>query len=103
MVTLLVQVDAYLRKTGMPWTRFGRLATHDPRFVGDLRNGRSPRPETVERVERFMAAHPDGVTWQMVDDDGGRFMLSGSKIVRGAVAQRSGGLTDHDFSVRAIK
>jgi hypothetical protein len=38
----------------MPWTKFGRLAAHDPRFVGDLRNGRMPRPETTERVEHFM-------------------------------------------------
>ncbi len=38
----------------MPWTKFGRLATHDPRFVADLRNGRQPRSSTAERVEHFM-------------------------------------------------
>ena len=27
---------------------------YDPRFVGDLRNGRSPRPDTERRVEHFM-------------------------------------------------
>ena len=51
---LLRQIEIFLRETGMAWTRFGRLATHDPRFVQDLRNGRSPRPETERRVSSFM-------------------------------------------------
>ena len=51
---LLYRIERFLRETGMPWTKFGRLATHDPRFVGDLRNGRQPRPETAERVEHFI-------------------------------------------------
>jgi hypothetical protein len=51
---LIRQIERFLRNTGMPWTKFGRLAVHDPRFVGDLRNGRSPRPETETRVEHFM-------------------------------------------------
>jgi hypothetical protein len=54
MLMLIRQIERFLRETGMPWTRFGRLATHDPRFVEDLRNGRTPRPETREGVERFM-------------------------------------------------
>lgn len=54
---LLRKIEMFLRETGMPWTRFGRLAAHDPRFVGDLRNGRTPRRETELRVERFMACH----------------------------------------------
>ena len=51
---LIRQIEKFLRETGMPWTKFGRLAVHDPRFVGDLRNGRTPRPETETRVEHFM-------------------------------------------------
>lgn len=51
---LIRRIEHFLRETGMPWTKFGRLATHDPRFVQDLRNGRSPRPETETRVEHFM-------------------------------------------------
>ena len=51
---LIRRIERFLRDTGMPWTKFGRLATHDPRFVGDLRNGRSPRPETEARVLRFI-------------------------------------------------
>jgi hypothetical protein len=51
---LIRQIERFLRKTGMPATKFGRLATHDPRFVLDLRNGRTPRGETERRVEHFM-------------------------------------------------
>ena len=52
---LIRKIERFLRETGMPWTKFGRLAAHDPRFVGDLRNGRMPRPETAERIEHFMS------------------------------------------------
>lgn len=51
---LINRIERFLRETGMPWTKFGRLATHDPRFVQDLRNGRLPRPHTETRVEHFM-------------------------------------------------
>ncbi len=51
---LLRRIEVFLRETGVPWTKFGRLAVHDPRFVEDLRNGRTPREETAKRVEHFM-------------------------------------------------
>ncbi len=51
---LIRQIERFLRETGMPWTKFGRLAAHDPRFVEDLRNGRSPRAATTLRIEHFM-------------------------------------------------
>ncbi|MCW1427962.1 hypothetical protein [Novosphingobium sp. JCM 18896] len=54
---LLRQIEKFLRDTGMPWTKFGRLAAHDPRFVEDLRNGREPRAATAERITRFMTAY----------------------------------------------
>jgi hypothetical protein len=52
---LLSRINHHLRATGMPETKFGRLAVHDPRFVSDLRNGRQPREATVARVERYIA------------------------------------------------
>ena len=51
---LICRIERFLRETGMPWTRFGRLACHDPRFVEDLRNGRTPRDHTAKKVEHFM-------------------------------------------------
>lgn len=57
---LLRQIERFLRDTGMPWTKFGRLAANDPRFVADLRNGRMPRLETEKRIELFMRAYREG-------------------------------------------
>jgi len=57
---LIRRIEKFLRQTGMPWTKFGRLAAHDPRFVADLRNGRIPRPATTERVEHFMNKYLEG-------------------------------------------
>ena len=54
---LLRQIERFLRQTNTPWTKFGRLAAHDPRFVADLRNGRIPRERTAERVEAFMSTY----------------------------------------------
>ncbi|HUD29075.1 MAG TPA: hypothetical protein VMQ93_09405 [Novosphingobium sp.] len=54
---LLRQIERFLRETQMPWTKFGRLAASDPRFVADLRNGRVPRERTAARVEIFMDAY----------------------------------------------
>jgi hypothetical protein len=53
-VMLLRRIEKFLERTGMPVTKFGRLAAHDPRLVGDLRNGREPRSAMVRRVEHFM-------------------------------------------------
>ena len=51
---LIRKIEVFLRHTRMPPTKFGRLATRDPRFVLDLRNGRLPRAATEARVEHFM-------------------------------------------------
>ena len=49
-----MKIDRYLRQTGMPMTRFGRLSVGDPRLVHDLRRGRQPRAPMVLRIERFI-------------------------------------------------
>lgn len=54
---LIRKIEKFLRETDMPWTKFGRLAARDPRFVGDLRNGRMPRADTAARVEQFMTEY----------------------------------------------
>lgn len=52
---LLRKIEIFLKETNMPWTRFGRLAVRDPRFVQDLRNGRQPSRKVSERAEYFMS------------------------------------------------
>ncbi len=56
---LLGRTEKHLRHTGTAATRFGRDAVHDPRFVLDLRNGRTPRLETIARVEAHLARAAD--------------------------------------------
>ena len=51
---LLREIEKFMRETGMPWTKFGRLSVHDPRFVHDLRNGREPGKKISLRAEHFM-------------------------------------------------
>ncbi len=57
---ILVTIGRHLRTTGMAETRFGRCAVGDPRLIGDLRNGRQPRPQTIERIEAFIAKQEQG-------------------------------------------
>ncbi|MXP25846.1 hypothetical protein GRI39_07300 [Altererythrobacter indicus] len=58
---LIRKIEVFLRSTGMPATKFGRLAAHDPRFVIDLRNGRIPRGGTEKRIESFMQTYREHV------------------------------------------
>ena len=51
---LIRNIEKFLRQTGMPATKFGRLAARDPRFVLDLRNGRIPRTGTERKIESFI-------------------------------------------------
>ena len=48
------EISRFMKRTGMPVTKFGRLALNDPRLVSDLRNGREPRARTVKRIAAFM-------------------------------------------------
>ena len=54
-MSLLVKIDRYCRRTGLPESKFGRLAVHDPRLVHDLRMGRQLGPAISARIEAFMA------------------------------------------------
>jgi len=49
------EVEKFLKRSGMPPTKFGRLAVNDPRLVGDLRNGREPGSRVRGRILTFIA------------------------------------------------
>lgn len=57
---MLHEIVDYLKRTKMPETTFGRRVASDPRLVGDIRWGRTPRPAMVERIRAFMAENPEG-------------------------------------------
>lgn len=50
-------IEAYLKATGTPATRFGRDAVRDPRLVHDMRRGREIGPRVAARVVAFIEAH----------------------------------------------
>ena len=54
---MLRKIEKFLEHSGMAWTKFGRLVAHDPRLVGDMRNGRQPREALGRRIEHFIAAY----------------------------------------------
>lgn len=55
-MSLLLEIDRYCRTTGMPVSKFGRLAVKDPRLVHDLRLGREPGERMTRRVQAYIAA-----------------------------------------------
>lgn len=55
-MSLLMTINRYLRRTGMPPTTFGRRAVNDPRLISDLRAGRIPGDSVRARIEAFVRA-----------------------------------------------
>ena len=54
-MSLLIDIDRFLRHFDMPPTRFGREAVNDPRFVFDIRNGRECGGKVRSRVYAYIA------------------------------------------------
>lgn len=54
----LEEIENYLTESGMDPTTFGKSAMNDPRFVFDIRNGRSPSGRTVDKVRAWVRDHP---------------------------------------------
>ena len=51
---LLFDIEAFLRESGMSASFFGKAAVGDPNFVGDVRNGRRPHLDLIDRVEAYL-------------------------------------------------
>ena len=54
---LVREIETFTSGHDMPETTFGRRAMGDPHFVRDIRRDRCLRPESVERVRRFMGEY----------------------------------------------
>jgi hypothetical protein len=66
-VKLLKRIHLFLRRSGIPPTRFGMQALRDPQLVFDLRRGRTPRPPTKARLEAYLDAAEsklEGAKWR---------------------------------------
>ena len=55
--TLLGSISDFCRRTGMAESTFGRRAVNDGKFVARLRDGARVTPETLDRVNQFIAKH----------------------------------------------
>jgi hypothetical protein len=55
--TLLGSISSFCQQTGMAESTFGRRAVNDGKFVSRLRDGARVTPETLHRVNEFMARH----------------------------------------------
>lgn len=54
---LLSDIEAFVEAHEITERRFGELALNDKNFVSDIRSGRSPSLNTVERLKRFMMTY----------------------------------------------
>src|SRR5438094_4445807 len=55
--TLLGSISDFCQRTGMAESTFGRRAVNDGKFVARLRDGARVTPETLNRVNQFIAKH----------------------------------------------
>jgi hypothetical protein len=55
--SLLGSISDFCRHTGMAESTFGRRAVNDGKFVSRLRDGARVTPETLSRVNQFIARH----------------------------------------------
>jgi hypothetical protein len=56
---LLSEIEAFLARTGMGETYFGKKAAKNPYLVQRLRDGGRIWPETGDLVRLFIASHTD--------------------------------------------
>ena len=54
-MSLLIEIDRFLRQTDMAPTRFGREVAKDPRLVFDIRRGRECGPKLRRRIKAYIA------------------------------------------------
>jgi len=56
--TFRAEIDAFLKRSGMSPSAFGKAAVSDPNFVRDLREkDRSPSLKLVDKVHAFIKAN----------------------------------------------
>jgi predicted transcriptional regulator len=53
--TFRKEIDLFLKTSGMKPSVFGRAVLNDPAFVTTIRNGKSPRAETIDRVRNWIS------------------------------------------------
>jgi hypothetical protein len=57
--TFKAEVEAFLKRSQMKPTTFGKSAVGDPNFVRDLRKGPKPNLGLVDRVHEFIRSQAE--------------------------------------------
>lgn len=87
-MSLLGEIEACLRLTNVPPSRFGRESVRDPRLVHDLRRGRQPGPAMEKRVREYVMNRVSALP----DSDSKTAMLRRVSRTRRAVTSGCGGV-----------
>lgn len=53
----LTEIEDFIRTHGLTATGFGKQCVGDPTFVFELRGGRDPKADTVDRVRAWMRGY----------------------------------------------
>lgn len=56
-MTLLSEIKAFIKKTDLSRTAFGRLSCNDPRIIPHLEGGREPTEKFETKIRAFMASY----------------------------------------------
>lgn len=56
---LLDDIAVFIQAHELSERKFGELALNDKNFVADIKEGRSPSLNTVDKLRRFMASYPN--------------------------------------------
>lgn len=54
--SFVAEIDAFLERSGMSASAFGKASIGDPNLVSDLRAGRSPSLRLIGRVKDYIEA-----------------------------------------------
>lgn len=57
ITSLVAEIDVFLRRQGLTPTEFGWEAVKDPNLYRQLKKGRNPRLETMDRIRAFIRAN----------------------------------------------
>mgnify|MGYP000715152582 CR=1 FL=1 len=57
ITSLVADIEVFIRRQGLTPTDFGRVAIGDPNLYRQLKKGRNPRLETMDRIRAFIRAN----------------------------------------------
>jgi len=53
---LFLEIHLFLKRRGMTADEFSRRALNDPKYLSEMKRGRTPKPATIAKIRAFMEA-----------------------------------------------